>query len=373
MRVFVQVPCLNEEETLPSVLQSIPRSIPGVDELELLIIDDGSTDRTVEVARAHGVRHIVQHTRNMGLARSFRDGVDYALAHGADIVVNTDGDNQYPQDRIPDLVQPVIDGEADIVIADRQTSTIAHFSPFKKVMQRIGSETVNKAAGTDLPDAASGFRAYSRYALIRLNVVTQFSYCMETIIQAGNKRLRIASVPVTTNAKTRESRLFSNIFQHMAKSGSAIARSFLMFKPHVILGTLGVVLGIAAVIPFLRFLYFVIQGGGAGNVQSLIFGSAMLVGSLLSFALLVIADLQRTNRVLLEDTLERIKELQYGHASPSAQRSHADALTEPSRLDGPVARAGGPQVDEASPFPMPAVHEQVAADTVRPAAVVTEA
>ncbi len=230
MKVFVQIPCLNEEETLPSVLESIPRQIEGVDELEILVIDDGSTDRTIEVARELGVTHFVRHARNMGLARSFRDGIDYALAHGADIVVNTDGDNQYPQNRIPDLVQPIIERTADIVIADRQTATIAHFSPFKKMMQRVGSAVVNKAADTRLPDAASGFRAYSRAALYRLNVVTEFSYCMETIIQAGHKRLRIASVPVTTNAKTRESRLFTNIFQHMRKSGSAIIRSYLMFK-----------------------------------------------------------------------------------------------------------------------------------------------
>ncbi|HMO12053.1 MAG TPA: glycosyltransferase family 2 protein, partial [Actinotalea sp.] len=216
MKVFIQIPCLNEEETLPAVLTSIPASIDGVDELEILVIDDGSTDATLEVARAHGVRHFVHHTRNMGLARSFRDGVSYALAQGADVVVNTDGDNQYPQARIPDLVAPVIAGDADIVIADRQTATIAHFSPFKKLMQRLGSSVVNFAADTALPDAASGFRAYSRAALIRLNVVTEFSYCMETIIQAGHKRLRIASVPVTTNPKTRESRLFANIFQHMA-------------------------------------------------------------------------------------------------------------------------------------------------------------
>ncbi len=187
MKVFIQVPCLNEEETLPAVLSTIPTSIAGVDELEILVIDDGSTDKTVEVARAHGVHHFVHHTRNMGLARSFRDGVDYALAHGADIVVNTDGDNQYPQDRIGDLVAPVLAGDADIVIADRQTRTIAHFSPFKKAMQRFGSFVVNRAASTELPDAASGFRAYSREALIRLNVVTQFSYCMETIIQAGQQ------------------------------------------------------------------------------------------------------------------------------------------------------------------------------------------
>lgn len=312
MKVFVQIPCLNEEATLPAVLASIPREIPGVDELEILVIDDGSTDRTVEVARAHGVRHVVQHSRNQGLARSFRDGVDYALAHGADVVVNTDGDNQYPQDRIPDLVAPVVEGRADIVIADRQTATIAHFSPFKKLMQRVGSGVVNFAADTQLPDAASGFRAYSRAALIRLNVVTEFSYCMETIIQAGHKRLRIASIPVTTNAKTRESRLFRNIFHHMAKSGSAIVRSYLMFKPYVLFAWFAVVFGVLALYPAIRFL--VLHFGPSesdGNVQSLIFAAIMAVAALLSVALGILSDLLRTNRTLLEEQLERIKQIQY--------------------------------------------------------------
>ena len=312
MRVFIQVPCLNEEATLPAVLQSIPAQIDGVDEIEILVIDDGSSDRTVDVARAHGVTHFVHHTRNMGLARSFRDGVDYALAHGADIVVNTDGDNQYPQDRIGDLVKPILAGEADIVIADRQTQTIAHFSPFKKLMQRFGSHVVNRAASTELPDAASGFRAYSRASLLRLNVVTQFSYCMETIIQAGNKRLRIASVAVVTNAKTRESRLFKNTAHHMVKSARAIMRSYLMFKPYVIFATLAVLFGVLAVIPYGRFLILWLTGGDTnGHVQSLIFGSIMSVAALLSLALGVISDLLRTNRVLLEEQLERIKEMQY--------------------------------------------------------------
>ena len=311
MKVFVQIPCLNEEKTLPLVLESIPKKIKNVDELEILIIDDGSTDKTVEIAKKHGVKHFVRHTRNMGLARSFRDGVDYALRHGADIVVNTDGDNQYPQQRIADLVQPIIEDRADIVIADRQTAKIAHFSPFKKLMQRFGSWVVNKAAGTELPDAASGFRAYSRKSLYRLNVVTQFSYCMETIIQAGNKRLRIESIKVTTNKKTRESRLFKNIWQHMGQSGKAIVRSYIMFKPYMIFLTLGLLFLFVGLIPFVRFVVLFMLGNANGHIQSLIFGTAMLVGAMLMLALMVIADLQRINRTLLEDQLERIREIQY--------------------------------------------------------------
>lgn len=308
MKVFIQIPCLNEETTLPQVLASIPDRIDGVDELEILVIDDGSTDRTVEIARELGVKHFVHHTRTMGLARAFRDGVDYALAHGADVVVNTDGDNQYPQERIGDLVKPIFDGTADIVIADRQTQTIAHFSWFKKRMQRFGSWVVSRAASTDLPDAASGFRAYSRAALMRLNLITQFSYTMETIIQAGNKRLEIASVPVTTNPKTRESRLFKNIFHHMAKSGAAIVRSFLMHKPYVIFTTLTLFFGVLAAIPLGRFLYFwIVDGDTGGHIQSLIFGAIMSVASLLSLALGVLSDLLRTNRVLIEEQLERVK------------------------------------------------------------------
>lgn len=311
VKVVVQVPCLDEEATLPAVLASIPRHIDGVDVIEVVVVDDGSTDRTAQVAREHGAT-VIRHTRRRGLARSFRDGVDHALARGADVVVNTDGDNQYPQERIGDLVRPILEGVADIVIADRQTATIAHFSPFKKLMQRIGSRVVNGAADTHLPDAASGFRAYSRGALLRLNVVTDFSYAMETIIQAGHKRLRIVSVPVVTNAKTRESRLFRNVFHHMGKSASAIIRSYLMYKPHVVFAWLATVFGVAALVPMIRFLVLWLAHGHAGNVQSLIFGSIMAVASLLSVALGVISDLLRTNRTLLEEQLERIKTIQYG-------------------------------------------------------------
>lgn len=340
MRLFVQIPCLNEEETLPLVLSSIPKEIPGVDEIHVLVIDDGSSDRTIDVARSLGVEHFVFHTRNMGLARSFRDGVDYAMQHGADIVVNTDGDNQYPQERIADLVQPIIAGDADIVIGDRQTKTIAHFSPFKKFMQSVGSQVVNFAAETNLPDAASGFRAYSRESLVRLNVVTEFSYCMETIIQAGNKRLRIASVPVTTNAKTRESRLFKNIFQHMGRSSQAIMRSYVMFKPHAVFLTLAGLFLIGAAVPFGRFATLSLMGTAGDHIQSLIFGSAMLVGCLLSVALVVISDMLRTNRTLMEDALERVKLLQYA----------SDRIIDPNRVQ-PADAARHPSMRVVEPEP----------------------
>lgn len=315
MKVIIQIPCLNEEQTLPLVMETMPKKITGVDVLEYLIIDDGSTDDTVKVAKKLGIHHVVSHPQNMGLARSFRDGVDYALAHGADIVVNTDGDNQYPQERIPDLIQPILEGRAEIVIADRQTSKIAHFSASKKLLQRFGSWVVNKAAGTDIPDAASGFRAYSKSALLRLNIITSFSYCMETTIQAGNKRIPIVSIPVTTNPKTRESRLFKSTWQHVFKSTTAIVRAYIMYRPYVVVGTVGTIFGLAGVISFLRYFYLFISDVQPGrHLQSLIFGSAMLTGAFLCLALGVIADLTRTNRVLQEETLEQIKTMRYGAA-----------------------------------------------------------
>ena len=339
MKVFVQVPCLNEEATLPAVLDSIPTAIEGVDEIHVLIIDDGSTDRTVEVAREHGVMHFVRHVRNMGLARSFRDGVDYALAHGADIVVNTDGDNQYPQARIADLVEPIIAGRADIVIGDRQTQTIAHFSWAKKKLQRLGSGVVNAAASTDLPDAASGFRAYSKASLLNLNVVTQFSYCMETIIQAGNKRMRIESVPIETNPKTRESRLFSSTGQHVFRSADAIARSYLMFRPFVLFGWLAAIMFVGALIPFIRYaVILIVDGAHAGqHLQSLILGVVLLMGSLLSIAIGVIGELLKINRVLLEESLERLKKLQYGEPA-TADRTPLELIPGEGRRSEPGPR-----------------------------------
>jgi glycosyltransferase involved in cell wall biosynthesis len=312
VKLIVQIPCLNEEQTLPSVLATIPKEIPGIDEIEILVIDDGCTDRTVEVAREHGVTQFVHHSRNQGLGRSFRDGVVRALELGADILVNTDGDNQYPQERIADLVRPIVERRADVVVADRETHLIEHFSPAKKLLQRVGSAVVNRAAGTDLPDAASGFRAYSRESLMVLNSVTRFSYCMETIIQAGNKRLKIASIPITTNAKTRESRLFRSTPEHVAKSAAAIVRSYMMYKPYVFFAWITMVFGVLGLVPFVRYGVLWLTDREDGHLQSLLVGSLLLILAFMSLMLGVISDLIRTNRILIEDNLEHTKRTRFG-------------------------------------------------------------
>ncbi len=320
MRLVVQVPCLNEEETLPAVLETIPTEIDGIDEIIVLIINDGSTDRTVEVAQSYGVTEFVHHARNRGLGRSFHDGVQRALELGADIVVNTDGDNQYPQERIADLVQPILRGEADIVIADRQVHLVEHFSGPKKYLQKFGSTIVNKAAGTDLPDAASGFRAYSRESLMLLNTITRFSYCMETIIQAGNKKLAIASVPIRTNAKTRESRLFKSTYQHVLKSAGAIIRAYVMYKPYVIFSALAVLFGVLGLAPFIRYALLQIGDDRGGHLQSLLVGTVLLVMSFLSVIVGIVSDLLRTNRALIEDSLEHTKKMRFGVATAPTTR-----------------------------------------------------
>ena len=303
MKLVVQIPCLNEEATLGEVIDSIPPTVEGFESVEIVVIDDGSTDKTIEIARQHGVSTIIRHRSTRGLAEAFRSGVDYALTHGADVLVNTDGDNQYPQADIPKLVAPIVDGEADIVIGDRRTHTIQHFSRGKKLLQKLGSKVVNQAAGTKIPDAASGFRAYSRTALLKLNLVTKFSYTMETIIQAGYKRLAIQSVRIKTNPKTRDSRLFKSTPEHVVKSAAAIIRSYLMYKPYSFFGSLGAVLAALGLIPFVRYLVFSALGIPGELLQSLLLGVSLLTASLLAFALGVIADLIRINRQLIEDGL----------------------------------------------------------------------
>ena len=231
MKLVVMIPYLNGEKILPLVLETIPKAIDGIDDIDIVIVDDGCTDRTVEVARSHGVKHIVRHRKNQGLSRSFRDGLTRSLELGADIIVLTDGDNQYKQECIPQLIQPILDGSADTVIADRETQTIDHFSPMKKFLQKFGTWVLNKVAGTSVPDATSGFRAYSRKAAIQLNVIADYSFATETTIQAAHKRHALDYVVIPTNDKLRESRQFGSNLEHVRKSGVTIIRAFIMYKP----------------------------------------------------------------------------------------------------------------------------------------------
>lgn len=311
MKLVVQCCCLNEEKTLATVLADIPKKIAGIDSIEVVIVDDGSTDKTVEIAKKHGVKHFVYHPQRQGLGRGFRDALEKSLEIGADIIVHTDGDNQYPGDQIPALIQPILDGKVDMVIADRQTQTIQHFSPIKKLLQRVGTRVLNAAAGTAVPDAPSGFRAYSREAAIRLNPVTTFSYAMETLIQAGNKQLAIGSIPITTNAKTRESRLFKSSWEHVTRSGFAIMRAFLMYRPYVLFGALGAFLLAVGLVPFVRYLYLIITAAPGAHLQSLILGSVLLVAAFIAFTLGIVADLIRINRILIEQNLEHVKRARF--------------------------------------------------------------
>lgn len=314
MKLIVQIPCYNEEGTLDLVVNSIPRKIEGVDKVEVLIIDDGSKDKTIEVAKKLGVDHIVRHKTNKGLAMTFYDGIQECLRLGADIIVNTDGDNQYPQQDIPKLIAPILNGDFDMVVGDRQTRTIAHFSPLKKMLQKVGSGMVNLAAGTNIPDAVSGFRAYSRKAALDLNVVTTFSYCTETIIHAGKKRVPITFVPIKTNPKTRESRLFKNMFQHIWKSTSTIFQSYAMHEPFKIFFSVGTFIFIIGTLPMLRYLWLVMAHGEpiSGHLQSLVAGSVLIIVGFLTIVLGIIADLIAINRRLLEENLHKLRKIQYG-------------------------------------------------------------
>lgn len=311
VKLIVQIPCLNEEETLPATLATIPKSIPGIDEIEILVIDDGSTDATVEVARQHGVHHVVRHVGNKGLAEAFRSGIDACLHLGADIIVNTDGDNQYPQEVIPELVAPILAHRADIVIGDRQTDTIAHFSASKKALQKFGSWVVRKGSGTSVPDAPSGFRAYSREAALRLNIVTRHSYTLETIIQAGKKNLVIATVPVTTNRVTRPSRLMRGTFDYIKKQGATIVRIYAMYEPLKFFTIAGTTLFVVGLLILARVLILKLLGGTLASYLPAITagGVSMIIGVLIALIGLV-ADLIASVRRLQEDTLYRVKKME---------------------------------------------------------------
>lgn len=310
MKLIIQIPCLNEATTLPETIAALPRRIEGVEAIELLVIDDGSSDGTAEVARRWGVKHIVRHRRNRGLASAFRSGIEAALGAGADIIVNTDADGQYAGEDVAALVAPIIAGQADIVVGDRGVATNAHFSPFKRVLQRIGSSVVQKLSGTDVPDAVSGFRAMTREAAKRINITTDFSYTTDMLIQAGRKRLAIASVPIRTNRTMRPSRLFKSIPRFIMHTGITMARAYTTHNPLRAFGGLGLALAAVGLMPIVRFLWFWLNGDGDGHVQSLVIGGALLMVGVMVAMMGVLADLIAANRKLLETSLARMREIE---------------------------------------------------------------
>ncbi|MCZ6863356.1 MAG: glycosyltransferase family 2 protein [Alphaproteobacteria bacterium] len=301
MKLIIQIPCLNEAETLGIALKALPREVPGFDSVEWLVIDDGSTDGTAEVARALGADHVVRHTRNRGLARAFMTGIDACLKLGADVIVNTDADNQYNADDIPKLVGPVAAGEADIVVGARPIEAMTQFSPTKKILQRLGSWVVRITSKTDIADAPSGFRALSRAAAQRMVVFSEYSYTLETIIQAGQSNMAIISVPVGVNAELRKSRLVRSIPAYIRHSVLTIVRIFVIYRPMKFFGALAAVLFGAGFLIGLRFVWFYVNGEGGGHVQSLILAGALLSMGFQTFLVAFLADLLAANRKLLEE------------------------------------------------------------------------
>ncbi len=310
MKLIIQIPCFNEEEQLPATLADLPRELEGFDRVEWLVIDDGSTDRTIDVARAHGVDHIVRLTNNKGLAAGFQAGLDACLKLGAEVIVNTDADNQYNAADIPKLVGPILAGHADMVVGDRQVETIEHFSPLKVSLQRLGSWVVRQASGTDVPDTTSGFRAYNREAALQMAVVSRYTYTLETIIQAGKLLVATDHVPIRTNPKTRESRLFPSMWSYVRRNALAIFRIYSQYEPLRIFWSMAAVIGLLAIIVWARYLYFYIDGGGAGHVQSLILGAVLFNAALLLGALGVLGDLMQANRVMQQRVFERVRRIE---------------------------------------------------------------
>ncbi len=323
MKLIVQIPCLNEADTLPATIADIPRQIDGIDEVEILVIDDGSTDGTSRVAREHGADHVVRFPQNRGLGHAFKAGFDTCLRLGADIIVNTDGDNQYFGGDVAALVQPILQGKAHIVIGDRQTGDISHFSLPKRLLQRFGSNVVGRLASIRVPDVASGFRAYSREAALHLPTFTDFDHTAEHVVQAGQDRLAVVSVPIRVNPKARESRLFSNAGEFVLKSGAISLRTYARYKALKLFAACGALTFLVGFAIGFRFLYFFFVVGEADKyVQSLILASVLLMAGFQMFLTGIVADLIATNRSMMEDTLSRVKRLEL------RQRQHADSAGE---------------------------------------------
>lgn len=307
MKLIIQIPCYNEADTLPKTLALLPRAIEGFDSVEILIVNDGSEDDTVAVARQSGVDHIVHLPRHLGLAQAYAQGLDASLRLGADVIVNTDADNQYRADGIEKLVQPILKGEAEMVIGDRGVRTLPHFSPLKRKLQVFGSRVVSATAGFEISDATSGFRAVTREVALQTMVLSNYSYTLETLIQAGTQRVRVASVPVETNPPERPSRLFRSVRNYLAHSSVTIIRSFAMYRPLRVFTTISAILLLAGGILGVRFLVFYFQGQGGGHVQSLILTAILMIVGFLTFLIGLLADLVSFNRKILEEILYRLR------------------------------------------------------------------
>ena len=349
MKLIIQIPCWNEEQQLPATLADLPREVAGFDVVEWLVIDDGSTDRTVEVARANGVDHIVRLTNNKGLAAGFQAGLDAGLKLGADVIVNTDADNQYDARDIPALVAPIIAGDADMVVGDRQVMGIEHFSPLKKRLQRLGSEVVRRASQTDVPDTTSGFRAYNREAAIQMAVVSKFTYTLETIIQAGKLLVAIDHVPIRTNDKTRESRLFPSMWSYVRRNSVSIFRIYSQYEPLRIFMSVAAVIALVAIIVWGRWAYFAIfEGDSAGHVQSLILGAVLFNAAMLLGALGVLGDILSSQRTMTQRVYERVRriELQLG-VEPSHYEPGQPGERKPTKGAGSGAATGKTEEREA--------------------------
>ena len=311
MKLIIQIPCYNESETLEIALNDLPRKLDGVDEIEYLIINDGSKDNTVEVAKKWGVHHIVDFKQNKGLAKGFMAGLDGCLRNGADIIVNTDADNQYCADDIATIIQPILDGKADMVIGARPIDQTEHFSFIKKKLQHFGSWVVRKASNTTIPDAPSGFRAFSREAAMRINVVNDYTYTLETIVQAGREKIAITSVPIRTNAELRPSRLFNSIWGYVKKSMLTIIRAYMMYKPLKCFTFLSIPPIAVGVLIGLRFLFYLAMGQGSGHIQSLILECTLIIMGFVTIMIGLVADVIAANRKILEDTQYHVRKSEY--------------------------------------------------------------